>query len=99
MFTLELQFTINSQGWMVEGLLPNDQLSACSLRTAPSMRVVTVLGGQGHISAHSLTTQRSFVNYCHSLCWLGKVIDSQKRFLDVSRPRSTDTSASNDARI
>lgn len=99
MFSSELHFTINSQGWMVEGLLPNCQLSACSLRTAPLMRVVIVLGGQSHISVHSLTTQRSFVNYCHSLCSLEKVMDSQKRFLDVSGPRSTDTSASNYARI
>lgn len=77
---------------MVEGLLPNGQLSACSPRTAPLMRVVIVLGGrgQGHISVHSLTTQRSFVNYCHSFCLLEKVMDSQKRFLDVNEPRSTD---------
>lgn len=80
MFSSELQFTTNSQGWMVEGLLANGQLSACSLRTAPLMRVVTVLGGRGHILVHNSTTQRSFVNYCHSLCWLEKVMDSQKCF-------------------
>lgn len=90
MFSSDLQFMINSQGWMVEGLLPNGQLSACSLRTAPLMRVVNVLGGLGHISVHSLKTQRSFVNYCHSLCSLEKVKDSQLRFLDVNGPRSTD---------
>lgn len=90
MFSSDLQFKIISQGWMVEGLLPNGQLSACSLRTAPLMRVVIVLGGRAHSSAHSLTTQRNFVNYCHSLCSLEKVMDSQKRFLDVNGPRSTD---------
>lgn len=72
MFSSDVQFTINSQGWMVEGLLQNGQLSACSLRTAPLMRVVFVQGGRGHTSVHSLTTQRNFVNYCHSLCSLEK---------------------------
>lgn len=72
MFSSDVQFTINSQGWMVEGLLPNGQLSACSLRTAPLMRVVFVQGGRGHTSVHSLKTQRNFVNYCHSLCSLGR---------------------------
>ncbi len=90
MFSSDVQLTINSQGWMVESLLPNGQLSACSLRTVPLMRVVFVQGGRGHTSVHSLTTQRNFVNYCHSLCSLEKVMDSQKGFLDVNGPRSTD---------
>lgn len=61
----------NSQGRMLEVLLPNGRLSAYSLRTAPLMRAVP--GGRGHISVHSL---RSFVNYCHSLCWPEKVMNS-----------------------
>ena len=86
MFPSKRQFAFNSQGWMLQVLLPNGQLSACSLRTAPLMRAVTVPGRRGHVSAHNLTTQKSFVNYCHSLCWPGKLMDLQKRFLGVSEP-------------